>query len=110
MNVKKLLSVAALFGSMTTLVCCVLPAVLVALGFGATFASFIGFFPQITWLSEHKGIVFGGAAVLLIVAGVVHRRQVCTLEGCETLKGWSQKLLILSLVLYFVGFTFAFLL
>jgi hypothetical protein len=108
--VKRFLSVIALFGSVSTLVCCVIPAALVALGFGATFASFVGAFPQITWLSENKAVVFGGAALLLAVAALWHRRQKCTSDGCEVLKGWSHKMLYLSVALYAVGFTFAFLL
>ena len=66
---RKLLSVFALFGSLGTLVCCALPALFVTLGFGATFASLIGTFPQLTWLSAHKGWVFGGAAFCLAAIG-----------------------------------------
>ena len=105
---KKLVSVLALFGSMGTLVCCVLPATFVALGFGATFAVFIGRFPQLIWFSEHKPIVFGGAALLLISGALLHRRQTCPTEGCSVLKGWSHRLLILSLGLYIIGLTVAF--
>jgi hypothetical protein len=107
---KKLLSVVALFGSVSTLVCCVLPALFVALGFGATFASLVGSFPQLVWFSEHKALVFGGTALLLIAAFIVdRRRRACATEACETLKGWSHTLLLISVGLYLVGFTFAFL-
>ena len=43
-------SLAALFASTGTLVCCALPAVLVALGAGAALSSLVAVFPQIVWL------------------------------------------------------------
>ena len=64
------LSAAALLTSSATLVCCVLPAVLVALGAGATLAGLVTAIPQLIWLSEHKPLVFGVAGILLAVSGV----------------------------------------
>lgn len=115
---KKLVSVAALLGSMTTIVCCFLPAVFVTLGFGAAFASLIGAFPQLVWLSEHKGWVFGGGAIVIFVAGVIQwrtRYAACPLdpklaEGCMTAKSWSKRVLFLALTFYALGFLFAFVL
>ena len=43
-----------LLASTATLVCCVLPAVLVSLGAGAVLAGLVSSFPQLVWLSEHK--------------------------------------------------------
>ena len=116
MRMKRLASIAALLGSSATLVCCVLPAFFVTLGFGATFAGIVGAFPQLIWLSEHKGIVFGGAALLLAVAGVFQWRNryvVCPTdprlaEACTTTRSWSRKLFFVSLFLYVVGAFFAF--
>ena len=71
---KRLASVAALLGSVTTIFCCFLPALFVTLGAGAAFASLLGTFPQLVWLSEHKSVVFGGGALLLLVAGVLQWR------------------------------------
>ena len=59
------LAAGALLASSATLVCCVLPAVLVALGAGAALAGLVTAVPQLVWLSEHKALVFGGAAALL---------------------------------------------
>jgi len=56
-------SLASLFASSGTLVCCALPALLVALGAGAVLSSLVSVFPQLVWLSEHKEGLF-------IVAGV----------------------------------------
>jgi hypothetical protein len=59
----------ALFGSVTTLVCCALPALFVALGMGAVTAGLVTAVPQITVLSAHKGWVFAGAGALLALSG-----------------------------------------
>lgn len=114
---KKLLSLAALLGSTTTIVCCFLPALFVTLGFGATFATLLGFFPQLTWISEHKGLFFAGAGALILIAGVLQwrsRQTECPIdptlaEGCGTARSWSKPMLILSVSLYSLGFIFAFL-
>ena len=54
-----------------TLVCCVLPAVMVALGAGAALAGLVTAVPQLVWLSEHKAAVFGLAFTLLVLSGVM---------------------------------------
>jgi hypothetical protein len=64
------LSAGALFTSLTTLVCCVLPAVLVSLGAGAAVVGLVTAFPQLVWLSERKVVVFGVAAAMLLVSGL----------------------------------------
>jgi hypothetical protein len=68
----------AAFGSLLlssgTLVCCVLPAVMVALGAGASLAGLVSTFPQLIWLSLHKGLVFGAAGAGLAVAGALQWR------------------------------------
>jgi hypothetical protein len=57
-----------------TLVCCVLPAVLVSLGAGAVLVGIVTAIPQLVWMSENKTVVFGIAAVLLTISGVLIRR------------------------------------
>jgi hypothetical protein len=64
------LAFLSLFTSASTLVCCALPALFVALGAGATLAGIVGNVPGLIWLSENKALVFGAAAVLLAFAGV----------------------------------------
>ena len=61
----------ALLASGGTLVCCVLPAVMVALGAGAALAGLVTAVPQLVWLSEHKGGVFGLAFAMLALSGVL---------------------------------------
>lgn len=64
-------SAAALLTSSATLVCCVLPAVMVSLGAGAVLVGLISAVPQLVWLSEHKALVFAVATVMLIVSGIL---------------------------------------
>ena len=60
-----------LLASGGTLVCCVLPAAMVALGAGAALAGLVTAVPQLVWLSEHKAAVFGLAFTLLVLSGVM---------------------------------------
>ncbi|SRR4249919_164328 len=60
-----------LLASGGTLVCCVLPAVMVALGAGAALAGLVTAVPQLVWLSEHKAAVFGLAFALLMLSGAM---------------------------------------
>ena len=60
-----------LLASGGTLVCCVLPAAMVALGAGAALAGLVTAVPQLVWLSEHKAAVFGLAFALLVLSGAM---------------------------------------
>ncbi len=58
----------ALVTSLSTLICCTLPAVMITLGMGAALSSLTSNVPQLIWLSERKPLVFGGSFVLLCLA------------------------------------------
>src|SRR3954471_9557485 len=60
-----------LLASSGTLVCCVLPAAMVALGAGAALAGLVTAVPQLIWLSEHKAGVFGLALAMLALSGAL---------------------------------------
>ena len=112
------LATGALLASSATLVCCVLPAMLVALGAGAALAGLVTAVPQLIWLSEHKGLVFGVAGALLLVSGAmlwVNRRAPCPAdpklaEACTRLRRLSRVIYGVALACFFMGTTFAFLL
>ena len=112
------LAFGALLTSTGTLLCCVLPAVMVALGAGAALAGLVSAVPQLVWLSEHKALVFGGAGVLLGVAGVAlwsARRIPCPADpslarACIRLRVLSGSLYAIAVVAYVFGATFAFVL
>ncbi len=63
------IALVTLVASGGTLVCCVLPAVMVSLGAGAALAGLVSAMPQLVWLSEHKPGVFGLALALLLASG-----------------------------------------
>ncbi len=87
----------SLFTSFGTLLCCALPSLFIMLGMGATLVSFLGAFPQLIWLSEHKAWLFGISLTMLTITFFVKRysqSQVCPIdqrENCETTKSWSDK-------------------
>jgi len=112
------LAAGALLASSATLVCCVLPAVLVAFGAGATLAGLVSAVPQLTWLSEHKPLVFGSAAVLLAVSGITlwnGQNLPCPSDplaarACQRLRRVSAVLYGLAVASFALGITFAFVL
>lgn len=113
-----LLSGAALLSSLTTLVCCVLPAILVALGAGAALAGLVSAVPQLVWLSEHKAAVFGVAATLLIASGTAiwyARSLPCPIapaaaRACQRLRRVSVVLYLSAVLSFGLGILFAFVL
>jgi len=64
-------SMLSLLTSGSTLMCCALPALLVAVGAGAVLASAVTAFPALVWPSEYKALVFGGSGLMLGVAGMM---------------------------------------
>jgi hypothetical protein len=109
-------SVVSLFASSSTLVCCALPALLVAFGAGAALSSLVSVFPQVVWLSEHKESLFAVAAVAMVGAGVLqwHNRSApCPTEpalrhACLSTRRTSWRVYWVSVGLLLVGAWFAF--
>jgi hypothetical protein len=107
-----------LLASTATLVCCVLPAVLVSVGAGAVLVGLVSSFPQLVWLSEHKLAVFAIAGALLAVSGLMiwrTRRLPCPADpaaarACTRLRKLSAGLYVFSLASFVAGATFAFVL
>jgi hypothetical protein len=107
---------ASLFTSFGTLLCCAIPSTLVLLGFGAALAGFVGQFPQLIWLSEHKELVFGVSFVMLGITYAGQRyaeREACPVdrrEACASAKRWSRPLFLVTFLINFVGAFYAFIL
>ena len=103
-----------LFG---TLICCALPILLVKLGMGASLAGLIGAAPWITVISDYKRTIFIAAGILLILAALMlwrARNAPCPLnpekaKACSRLRRLSWIILTFSIVVYVIGFFFAFL-
>jgi hypothetical protein len=112
-----LLEILTVLSSFTTLLCCALPALLVSLGAGAVLASLVTAVPQLVWISEHKTPLFAFAGVMLLLSGIYSYRQRNTpcptdpsqAKSCLRLRRISARIFYLSLLVYAIGFFFAFL-
>ena len=102
--------------SASTLVCCALPALLVAVGAGAALASAVSAFPQLVWISEHKIEVFLLAGTMLAGAGILQWRarslpcpiDVGRREACMRTRKISRAIYALSVAIFVIGGFFAF--
>jgi hypothetical protein len=111
-------ALGTLLASGATLICCVLPAILVSIGAGATLVALVSALPQLVWLSEHKGYVFLVAGLLLLAGGAMlwrSRRLPCPADpslaqNCMRLRRTGAGIYGLALVAYGIGAVFAYLL
>jgi hypothetical protein len=109
-------SVASLFATSSTLVCCAIPALLVALGAGAALSSLVSVFPQVVWLSEHKDVIFAMAGLMMAGSSVLqwrNRYAPCPTdpalrEACLRTRKVSFVVYLVSVALYALGAWFAF--
>lgn len=106
----------ALFASSGTLICCAMPALLVAVGAGAALSSLVATVPGLVWISEYKEVVFGFAGVMLGVSGVMqwqNRFAPCPgdpvlRQACMRTRKVSLRIYLLSLAVFLAGGWFAF--
>ncbi|KQT34187.1 hypothetical protein [Methylophilus sp. Leaf414] len=116
LQTTKRLNLLSLFTSGSTLICCALPATLVAIGSVATLTSLVSQFPQLIWISEHKALVFGLAAVMLLLAGWLQwraRSLPCPTDPqlamlCMKTRRQSLWVYWISVTLFLIGSFFAF--
>lgn len=109
-------SVLSLFASSSTLVCCALPALLVALGAGAALSSLISVIPQVVWLSEHKIGLFVFAGLAMAGSGALqwrNRAAPCPTDpllrqACLRTRKTAMRMFTVSLGMYVIGGWFAF--
>ena len=107
----------ALFTSVSTLICCALPALLVSLGMGAVMAGLIDAVPGITWLGANKTLVFSVAGLVLAASGAWqwHARSLpCPADpakarACNRLRRIGWVLWWVAVAAFLVGGFFAFL-
>lgn len=108
----------ALLTSLSTLVCCTLPAVLITLGMGAALSSLTANVPQLIWISERKPLVFGGSLILLCLAWSVRymtRHMPCPADPaaakvCARLRKLGGLVLALGFFVWVIGAFSAFIL
>jgi hypothetical protein len=113
---NRILATLTLFSSVSTLLCCALPALLVSLGAGAVMAGLVSTVPQLIIISRHKPTVFIIAGLLLVLSGFIqwrNRTTPCPLDAarasaCQRLRKNSLIIFYTSLVAYITGVFFAF--
>jgi len=106
----------SLFTSLSTLICCALPTLLVALGMGASMVSLISLFPWLIILSKYKIQIFFIAGLLLLISFYLFWRSKnapCPIDPiqarmCLKLRFTSLIILIISSTIFLIGFFFAF--
>ena len=109
-------SLLSLCASSSTLVCCALPALLVALGAGVALSSLVSVFPQVVWLSEHKEALFVFAGLAMAASGALqwrNRTAPCPTDpalrrACLQTRRLSLRLYGFSVLVYLIGGWFAF--
>jgi hypothetical protein len=109
-------NIISLVTSGSTLICCALPATLVAIGSVATLTSLLTIFPQLIWISEHKAAVFGSAALMLVLAGYLQwkaRNAPCPADpqlatACMKMRKSALAIYSVSIAIFMLGVFFAF--
>lgn len=109
-------SLVSLFASSSTLVCCALPALLVALGAGAVLSSLVSAVPQVVLLSEHKIELFIFAGLMLTASGALqwrNRTAPCPVDiklrdACLRTRKIAVWMYGISVAIYLIGGWFAF--
>jgi mercuric ion transport protein len=112
------LSYFSLFTSLSTLLCCALPSLLVLFGLGASFVSLLSFFPWLVTLSQHKHWTFAISGALIVLSFVNtyyiaphFKAQQCGPENpsaCADASKFSKILLWVSAGIYLAGFFVAY--
>ena len=110
------LAFLTLFSSTGTLICCALPALLVALGAGAALSSLVSVVPGLVWVSEYKEAVFAFAGLMLAGSGVLqwkNRFAPCPIDpalrqACLRTRKTSARVYLASVVVFLIGGWFAF--
>jgi hypothetical protein len=113
-------SYLSLFTSLSTLLCCALPSLLVLFGLGASVALTLSFLPWLTTLSRHKILTFGISGTMIAFSFLNTYYILPRLNPKECFPGspnacvqtsrLSRILLWISAVIYAVGFLVAFVL
>lgn len=68
-------SIITLIASLSTLICCAFPAILVGVGAGATLASIVNIFPELIIISQYKVQISIVTLIILIIAGFFIKRS-----------------------------------
>lgn len=106
----------SLFSSFSTLICCALPALFVALGAGASFAALVNTFPFLITLSQYKIHISFFALVMIAIAGYINyktSRMPCPADpelgmSCAQTRKRSRALYYLSVLIFVFATVFTY--
>ncbi len=105
-----------LFTSLSTLICCALPILLVTLGLGAVSASLFSTFPVLVSITKHKLLIFAITSVLLgLSAWAIFRpNRACPSDPdlaliCERSHRFNKRAWFTSVIVWLIGFSTAYL-
>lgn len=114
---ESLLPFFGLFTSVSTILCCALPIILVTLGIGAVFANLTASLPFITWLAERSLYLFTIATNLLLIGGyfIFIKPQTCPAdkklaEICNKTKKFNKIVWWMSIIILAISFFFKYIL
>lgn len=112
---QRLANFLSLFTSFSTLICCALPSLLVAIGAGAVVASALSAVRWLVWISRHKTWVFTIAGVMIALNFLLVSRPrskvACSISGgqaCEEASRWNKIILWSSAGIYAFGLFMAY--
>ena len=106
-----LLPFFALFTSLSTIICCALPIILVTLGMGAVFASLTSNFPWLIFLAEKSAYLFIIASAFLTITAyfIFIRPQSCPADKklallCLKTKKFNKIIWYISMIILLISF------
>ena len=116
-NKDLIIPTISLFTSFGTLICCALPALFVAIGAGAVLVGLISSFPFLILISKYKVILFLTSGFLILITSFLlwkSRNAPCPADpykakACSRLRKMSIYIYLFALIIFFIGFFFAFL-
>lgn len=117
-NIKEvILPFFALFTSISTIICCALPIILVMLGMGAVFANLTANFPFIIWLAGKSLYLFIIAIIFLLIGGyfIFLKAETCPADKkladiCQKTKKFNKIIWLFSVIILLISFFFKYIL
>lgn len=111
-----IVSYFSLFSSLSTLICCALPALFVALGMGGVVVGMTSHLPWLITLSMYKEWLFAGSFIILIISSMMiyrARNLPCPIDidqrmACQRTRKISIVVTAISYTLWLIGFIIAF--
>ena len=112
------IGIISLIISSSTLICCALPAMFVAVGAGATLASLVGGFPQLIILSKYKIFISVITLFILLAAGLIIKKSEslpCPIDPkmkslCLKTRKRSKNMYYASVIIFIMASTFTYIL